>query len=431
MSKKQTAAKKDGAPAPKREKVVLAYSGGVDTSVAIRWLIDEKNLDVIAVCIDVGQGKELGPIRKKAEKIGAIKSVVVDAKDMFCDDYLVPAIRANAKYEGKYVHSTSLNRYLISDILVDVARKENAKWIAHGATAKGNDQVRFEVSIGALDPSLKIIGVAREWGMTRDEEFDYAKKHDIPLPVTKDSPYSLDLSIWGKSTECGVLEDPWVEPPKDAHIWVKHIEDTPDKPTYVELEFVKGVPVALNGKSMKLFDLISKLNDVAAKNGVGLTDMVESRLVGIKSRETYEAPAATVILKAHQDLETLVMNRDTLHYKVLVEKRYSELIYDGLWFSDLREHLDAFFESTQKHVSGTVRVKLFKGNCVVVGRKSPHSLYQKNLATYDTGDTFDHSVATGFMACWGLPAKVEALCGRNKGNVCSMPSAAKSAKKKK
>lgn len=400
---------------PKRERVVLAYSGGVDTSVAIRWLQDEMSLDVIAVCIDVGQGKELGPIKAKALKIGAIESLVIDARERFCEDYLVPAIRANAKYEGKYVLSTSLNRPLIAEILVDVAHKKNARYVSHGATAKGNDQVRFEVSISALDPTLKVIPVARRWGMTRDQEFDYAKKHNIPLPVTKDSPYSIDLAVWGKSTECGALEDPWREPPKDAHVWVTHIEDTPDKPAYVEIGFEKGVPVTLDGKRMKIFPLIEKLNGLAAKHGVGMMDMMECRLVGIKSRETYEAPAATVILRAHHELETLVLNRDALHYKTLIEQRYSELIYDGLWFSELREQLDAYFVATQKHVTGVVRMKLFKGNAIPVGRKSPRSLYRWNLATYDTGDTFDHSAADGFIAIWGLPEKVEALCGRKKG----------------
>jgi argininosuccinate synthase len=411
-SKVKTAAK--GA-AKKREKVVLAYSGGVDTSVAIRWLQDEMNLDVIAACIDVGQGKELGPIKAKALKIGAIKSIVVDAKDRFCEDYLTPAIRANAKYEGKYVLSTALNRPLIGEILVDVARAENAQYIAHGATAKGNDQVRIEVSIAALDPKLKIIPVARRWGMTRDQEFEYAKKHGIQLPVKKDSPYSIDLAVWGKSTECGVLEDPWCEPPKDAHGWLMHVEDAPNKPLYVEIGFEKGAPVSLDGKSMKMFALIEKLNAMAARHGVGFMDMMECRLVGIKSRETYEAPAATVILRAHQELESLVLNRDALHYKTLVEQRYSELIYDGLWFSELREHLDVYFRATQEHVTGVVRMKLLKGNAIPVGRKSSHSLYRWNLATYDTGDTYDHSAADGFIALWSLPEKVEALCGRKKG----------------
>jgi argininosuccinate synthase len=412
--KKKTAAAKAGG----RERVVLAYSGGVDTSVAIKWMSDEMNLDVIAVCIDIGQGKELDRIQKKALRIGAIKSLVVDAKDKFCDEYLTPAIRANALYERRYVLSTSLNRPLISEILVGVAKKEKASYVSHGATAKGNDQVRFEVSFGALDPSLKIIPVARRWGMTRDQEFEYAKKHGIPLPVTKKNPYSIDLCLWGKSTECGALEDPWREPPKDAHNWVRHIEDTPDKPSYVEIGFEKGAPVSLNGRTMKILSLIGKLNGLGAKHGVGLTDMMECRLVGIKSRETYEAPAAEIIIKSHIDLESLVMNRDTLHYKMLLEQRYAELIYDGKWFTELREHLDAFFISTQRRVTGTVRVRLFKGSAVVVGRKSEESLYRWDLATYDSGDQFDHTIADGFLAVWGLPEKVEALCGRKKLKEC-------------
>jgi len=269
--------------------------------------------------------------------------------------------------------------------------------------------------VRALAPELKVIAVAREWGMTRDQEIDYAKKHNIPIPVTKKSPYSLDLCLWGKSTECGKLEDPWNEPPDDAYNWITRIEKTPDKRTYVEIEFAKGLPVALNGKPMKLIDIIAKLNEIGAKNGVGYTDMVENRLVGIKSRETYEAPAAAIILTAHRDLETLVLTKDTFHFKQMIEQRFSELIYDGLWFTELRRCLQAFVDETQKKVTGTIRVKLYKGNCVVVGRKSPKSLYQQDLATYDTGDAFDHSAAEGFIKLWGLSAEIDALVAKKKG----------------
>ena len=402
---------------PKKDKVVLAYSGGLDTSVAVKWLQVEYGLDVVACCVDVGQGEDLEAARRKAEKIGAVKAVVVDARERFCRDYITPAIRANAVYEGRYVQSTSLNRPMIAEALVETAQREGAKFVAHGATAKGNDQVRFEVSVRALDPKLQIIAVTRNWGIdgiTRDMEIDYAKKHGIPVAATKKSPYSVDLSIWGKSTECGILEAPWAEPPDDAYNWVKRIEKAPSKPAYVELGFKNGVPVSLDGKRMKLFDLISDLNTIGAAHGVGYTDMVENRLVGIKSRETYEAPAAAIILTAHRDLETLVLTRDAQHFKTIVEQRYSQLIYDGLWFSELRRYLQAFIEASQDKVTGTVRVKLYKGNCVVVGRKSPHSLYMQKMATYDQGDIFDHTCAEGFIKLWGLPHQVDAAVNAKK-----------------
>ena len=394
-----------------KDKVVLAYSGGLDTSVAVKWLQEEHGLDVIACCVDVGQGEDLEAARKKALKIGALDAVVVDARDRFCRDYLTPAIMANSVYEGRYVHSTSLNRPMISEVLVEVARKYDAKYISHGATAKGNDQVRFEVSVRALAPDLKIVAVARDWGiagMTRDMEIDYAKKYGIPVAATKKSPYSIDLSVWGKSTECGILEDPWAEPPDDAYTWVKRIEKAPAKPAYVQVGFSEGAPVSLDGKRMKLLTLIQKLNDLGASHGVGFSDMVENRLVGIKSRETYEAPAAAIIISAHKELESLVLTRDALHFKFLVEQRFSDLIYDGLWFSELRRYLQAFIEATQQKVTGTVRLKLYKGNCVPVGRKSPYSQYSQKMSTYDTGDVFDHTAAEGFIKLWGLPHQVDA-----------------------
>lgn len=400
----------------KREKVVLAYSGGLDTSVAVKWLQVEHGLDVIACCVDVGQNDNLETARKKALQIGAVKAVVVDARERFCRDYLTPAIMANAVYEGRYVHSTSLNRPMISEVLVEVARREGATYFSHGATAKGNDQVRFEVSVRALAPHMKVVAVAREWGIkgiTRDMEIDYAKKHGIPVDATKKSPYSVDISFWGKSTECGVLEDPWNEPPDDAYNWITRIEKAPAKPEYVVVGFEKGVPVSVDGSRMKLMNLIGKLNDLGAKHGVGYTDMVENRLVGIKSRETYEAPGAAIILCAHRELESLVLTRDALHFKSGVEQRFSELIYDGLWFSELRRYLQAFIEATQEKVTGKVRIKLYKGNCVAVGRQSPFSQYSRDMSTYDTGDVFDHTAAEGFIKLWGLPHQVDAAVMQN------------------
>ncbi|MEW6201123.1 MAG: argininosuccinate synthase, partial [bacterium] len=356
----------------------------------------------------------LGVVERKAWKLGCVDVIVVDARESFCKEYLTPAIRANAVYEGKYPLSTALARPLIAQRVVEAARRHKAKFVAHGATGKGNDQVRFDVSFAALAPELKIIAPVREWSMTREQEIEYAKKNNIPVPVDVHNPYSIDANLWGKSTECGVLEDPWVEPPADAHNWVSPIEKTPDKPAYCTIDFKTGVPCGLNGKEMKLIDIISRLNQLGAQHGVGLIDMVENRLVGIKSRETYEAPAASVILAAHRDLESLTLTRDLLHFKRIAEERYAELVYDGLWFTQLREALDVFFAHTQHRVDGTVRIKLLKGNCRVVGRKSPFSLYDESLATYDEGDRFDHTAAVGFIKLWGLPHKVAAATEKKK-----------------
>ncbi|HHV63123.1 MAG TPA: argininosuccinate synthase [Firmicutes bacterium] len=390
------------------KKIVLAYSGGLDTSVAIKWLQEKYGAEVIAVAVDVGAKKDLDFIREKALKVGASKSYVVDARDEFLREYAFASLRANALYEGKYPLSAALSRPLICKILVDIARKEGADAVAHGCTGKGNDQVRFDVSIAALNPDLKVIAPVREWPMSREEEIEYAKANGIPIPVTVDSPYSLDDNLWGRSIECGVLEDPWVEPPEDAFGWTKSPELAPDSPTYIEISFEKGVPVALDGKELDPVDLVTRLHEIAGANGVGRIDQVENRLVGIKSREIYEAPAAVVLIQAHKDLESLTLPRETYHFKSIIDQKYAEMAYFGLWFSPLREALDAFIDKTQENVTGTVRVKLFKGSATVVGRKSPYSLYSYSLATYDKGDMFDHRAAKGFIDIWGLPTKVAA-----------------------
>jgi len=390
------------------EKVVLAYSGGLDTSVAVRYIKEKYKMYVITMTGDVGNEKDFTAVKEKAVKVGALKAVVKDLKEEFVNSYVFPALQANAVYEGKYNLATALARPLIAKYLVEIAKQEGATAIAHGCTGKGNDQVRFDVSTNALDPDLKIIAPAREWGMTREETIKYAQKFDIPVPITVKSPYSLDENLWGRSIECGVLEDPWNEPPEEIYAWTVSPEKAPDKPTYVEIEFEKGIPVGLNGKKMGGIALIKQLHELAGKNGVGRVDHVENRLVGIKSREIYEAPAGIVLLAAHQALEGLTLSKDQLRFKQQVAVEYADLIYNGLWFSALREDLAAYVTSTQRYVSGTVRVKLFKGNCTVVGRKSPYSLYNISLATYDKGDKFDQKASPGFIHIWGLPVRTQA-----------------------
>jgi len=389
------------------EKVVLAYSGGLDTSVAIQWLAEKYGMDVVAVTIDMGTVKDLPAIRAKALKLGAVNAVVIDAKDEFMDSYVFPALTADAIYEGQYPLATALGRPLIVKKMVEVARDEGARAVAHGSTGKGNDQVRFDVGFMSLGPDLKIIAPAREWGMTREQTIAYAKKHKIPIPVTVSSPYSIDENLWGRSIECGVLEDPWVEPPEDIYGWTKSPEDAPDEPAYVDIGFQAGVPVSLNGKRVKGVAMAQRLNKLAGEHGVGRIDHIESRWVGIKSRENYEAPAATVLLKAHLALEAMTLSRQQLRFKERVATEYSDLVYSGLWFSAYRQDLDAFVRSANRFVSGTVRVKLTKGNCVVVGRKSEMSLYSHKLATYDKGDIFDQRASPGFIHIWGLPVKVQ------------------------
>jgi argininosuccinate synthase len=398
----------------KRDKIVLAYSGGLDTSVAIRWLQDKYNLDVIAVAINVGQPPSKDDIVARALRNGAISAEFVDAKDEFVEEYVWPALKANAVYQNIYPLSTSIARPVIVKRLVEIAKREKAKYIAHGCTAKGNDQVRFDVGIVSLDPELKIVAPMREWVMTREEEIEYARQNDIEIIVKKESPYSRDENLWGASCECGIIEDAWQEPPADA--WVHTVDPikAPNKPEYVEIEFKKGIPVALDGKKLGGVELIEQLYTIAGRNGVGRIDHVEDRLVGIKSRETYECPAAVTLIAAHRGIESVTLTKDVVEYKRGIEQKFSELVYNGLWFGGLREPINAFIDSTQEYVTGTVRVKLFKGSVTVVGRKSPYSLYDTGLSTYAKGDSFDHTSAVGFIYCWGLPDKTAARAHKKK-----------------
>lgn len=388
----------------KCKKVVLAYSGGLDTSVAIRWLLENKAEKVIALAIDLGQGEELKPIQKKALKVGASESLVIDAKKEFISEYVWPALFANAIYSD-YPLATALARPLIAKLLVQVAKAKNADAIAHGCTGKGNDQVRFDVSTMALAPHLKIIAPAREWKMTREKSIEYAKKHNIPIPIKKKSPYSIDLNLWGRSVECGILEDPWKEAPESAFALTKNPKKTPSNPIYLTIGFKNGIPTTLNGKKLGSLQLIQKLNRIAGNYGIGRIDQIENRVIGIKSREIYESPAAIVLLKAHKDLESLVHTRETILFKSTLDQKYSQLIYDGRWFNPLREAIDQFNKYVQKRVTGTIRLKLFKGNATIVGRKSPYSLYKHKLATYGKGDIFDQSSAEGFIKLFGLDLK--------------------------
>jgi argininosuccinate synthase len=390
------------------EKVVLAYSGGVDTSVAIKWLQEKYDLEVIAFSVDVGNEPDFPGIREKALKLGAVKAIVADAREAFVDEFVFPALKANALYQGQYPLATALARPLMARLLVETALKERAKAVAHGCTGKGNDQVRFDVSVAGLAPDLKILAPARDWTMNRDETIKYAKRHGIPLPVTAESPYSIDQNLWGRSIECGVMEDPWAEPPEDAFIWVRPVENTPDKPEYVEIGFEEGIPVSLNGHRLDGLTLIERANDLAGRHGFGRIDHIEDRVVGIKSREVYEAPAALLLIQAHQALESLTLSKEQLRFKQIVSSEYADLVYNGLWFTSFREDLAAYVDSSQRFVTGTVRVKLQKGSSTVVGRKSPYALYLHDLATYDEGDTFDQSAAVGFIHLWGLPARTQA-----------------------
>jgi argininosuccinate synthase len=390
------------------DKVVLAYSGGLDTSVAIKWIQEKYGLDVVTLTIDVGNERDFTAVKEKAIKTGAIKALVVDAKQLFIDYFVFPALQANALYEGQYPLATALSRPLMVKLMVDAATEEGAIAVAHGCTGKGNDQVRFDVGIKTLAPNLKIIAPAREWGMTREETIAYAKQHGIPVPITVNSPYSIDECLWGKAIECGILEDPWAEPPEDAFTWTKPPDKTPDEPTYIEIGFEKGIPTSYNGEGMNGVELVQTLNEIAGKHGIGRIDHIEDRVVGIKSREVYEAPAATVLIQAHQALEAMTLSRDQLRFKQKVSVEYSELIYNGLWFSALNRDLSAYILSTQRYVTGTVRMKLFKGHSMVLGRRSPKSLYNLGLATYDKGDQFDQSAAAGFIHLWGLSAQTQA-----------------------
>ncbi len=403
----------------KKDKVVVAYSGGLDTSVMVRWLIERLNVEVITATGDLGASRELNGVEEKAYKTGALKAYIVNAKQEFIDEYVFPALKAGALYEKTYPMATALGRPLLAKILVDIARKEGASMVAHGCTGKGNDQVRFEVSISALAPDLKVLAPLREWEFkSREEEIAYAQQHGIPVAATIASPYSIDENLWGTAIECGVLEDPMVEPPEDAFQRTVAPEAAPDQPEYVQLEFLNGIPVGIDGKNPGSVELVQKLNTIGGAHGVGRIDLVENRLVGIKSREVYEAPAATILHFAHTELERLTLDKSVFHMKNQLAAEYANLVYNGLWFSPLRNALDAFVNETQKTVTGIVKVKLFKGNIGVAGRSSPYSLYNAKLATYTEDDTFDHKASVGFIKIFGLPVKTyHQVQGEGKGVV--------------
>ncbi|MBD2292387.1 argininosuccinate synthase [Anabaena sphaerica FACHB-251] len=389
------------------KKVVLAYSGGVDTSVCIPYLKKEWGVEeVITLAADLGQGDELEPVREKALKSGASESLVADVKESFVTEYAFPAIQANALYENRYPLGTALARPLIAKVLVETAEKYGADAIAHGCTGKGNDQVRFDVSCTALNPNLKILAPAREWGMSREQTIAYGEQFGIPTPVKKSSPFSIDKNLLGRSIEAGVLEDPANEPPEEIYEMTKAIADTPNEPEYLEIGFQKGIPTAINGTSKNPVELIEQLNQIVGNHGIGRIDMIENRLVGIKSREIYESPAMVVLINAHRDLESLTLTADVTQYKRGIEETYTKLVYNGLWYSPLKAALDAFIQQTQERVSGVVRLKLFKGNATIVGRWSDNSLYTPDLATYGAEDQFDHKAAEGFIYVWGLPTRI-------------------------
>jgi argininosuccinate synthase len=390
------------------ERIVLAYSGGLDTSVAIPWLAEKFGAEIIAVTLDLGQGQELSDVRERALAAGALRAHVIDAREEFARAYILPALQAGAIYEDQYPLATALGRPLIARHLVQIARMEGATSIAHGCTGKDNDQVGLDISVRALDGGLKVIAPARMWGMTRSDEIEYARQRTISVPVTAASPYSIDSNLWGRSIECGMLEDPWAEPPDDIFTLTRSPQDCPDQPAYVDIDFEAGVPVRANGIDMPFIELIESLETIAGSHGVGRIDMIENRLMGIKSREIYEAPAAVVLHAAHAELEKLVIARDLDRIRHDMARTYADLVYNGLWFSHAREAIDAFVKAIQPRVTGVVRLKLFKGDCRVVGRKSPFGLYDHSLATYDAGDLYDHSAAEGFIKIWGLPIETAA-----------------------
>ncbi len=394
----------------KKKTVVLAYSGGLDTSVAIKWIQEKYDMDVITLTANLGGVDDFTAIKEKALKTGAKKAVAIDAREQFVEYFIFPALRAGALYENVYPLATALGRPLIAKLLADVAVKEGADAVAHGSTGKGNDQVRFDVSLQVLAPHLEVIAPLREWNMTRDDAIKYAQKNNIPIAVNVKKPYSIDENLWGRSIECGVLEDPWVEPPEDVYKWSRGVKDAPDEPEYVEIGFEQGVPVSLNGDKKSGIDLIEDLSRIAGKHGIGRIDNLENRLIGIKSREIYEAPAALVLFPAHKALESLVMSKDSLRFNEVVSARYADIVYNGLWFSQFHQDLAAYVASNQRVVTGVVRVRLSKGSCVVVGRKSDNSLYNRSLSTYDSSDTFDHKAAIGFIKLYGLSPKIQGKC---------------------
>ena len=400
-----------------KDKCVLAYSGGLDTSVCIKWLQDEKNLDVIAVVGEVGQEHEgLEQVKQRALGTGAIDCIIADMREDFAADYLSKALYANANFENKYPLVSALSRPLISKYLVDTAHKYGAKYVAHGCTGKGNDQVRFETSIQALDPTLEIIAPVREWDMhTRQEEMDWAEAHGVTVPTTKSKPYSIDDNLWGRAIECGVLEDPMNRPPLDIYTMTTDPEKAPEEATEIEVEFKAGLPVAIDGEQMSYLDIIAKMNQIAGANGFGRIDMIENRMIGVKSRECYEAPGALALIVAHRGLEDMCLEREVLRYKLHLEHDWATMVYNGQWFSPLKHAVDAFMTTTQQCVTGTVRLKFYKGNCTVTGRKSDFSLYDYGLATYDAADTFNHQAAKGFIDLYGLSTKVWAKNRREQG----------------
>lgn len=398
----------------KTERIAVAYSGGLDTSVIVKWLQEKYNAEIVTVTGDLGQKKEMKGLKEKALATGAKKVHIVDLRQEFVESYLWPTLKAGALYEFTYPMATSIGRPLLAKALVDAARKEKCTAVAHGCTGKGNDQVRFEVAVAALAPELKVLAPLREWEFrSREEEIAYCEKHKIPVTATKKNPYSIDENLWGTSIECGVLEDPMAEPPADAYQRTVSPAEAPNTPTYVSIEFEKGIPVALNGKKLSGIELIEKLNEIGGANGVGRLDLVENRLVGIKSREVYEAPAATILHFAHRELERLTLDKETMHYKAKIAHDYADIIYNGLWFTPLKTALDAFVNESQKTVSGLVKVKLYKGNVEIAGRTSPYSLYDTKLATYTEEDTFDHKASEGFIKIYGLPAKTWARVNKN------------------
>ncbi|MCM8782150.1 MAG: argininosuccinate synthase [Candidatus Omnitrophica bacterium] len=387
------------------KKVVLAYSGGLDTSVAIKWLRN-KGYNVIAYMADVGQGGDFKTMRKRALAAGASKVIIEDLKEEFVKDFIFPALKANAVYESKYFLGTALSRPLIAKGLVSAARREKAGFVAHGCTGKGNDQIRFEVSCAILEPKIKTIAPVREWEFgSREDEIRYAQTNKIPIDVTKKTPYSIDKNLWGVSIECGVLENPWIEPPQEAYQLTKHQTKKQKKERYIEIHFEAGIPIKLDGAYMEPVELVNEVNNLGAEFCIGRSDMVENRLVGIKSREVYEAPAATILVAAHKDLEALTLDRETAHFKDVISLKYGEMIYYGLWYTPLKKALDKFVDETQRTVTGIIRMKLESGRCVTVGRKSTFSLYKEALATYTEKDKFDQRLAKGFIEIWGMPYK--------------------------
>ncbi|GMA47298.1 argininosuccinate synthase [Tetragenococcus muriaticus] len=390
-----------------KEKVVLAYSGGLDTSVSVKWLTDQ-GYDVIACCLDIGEEKDIQEVRDKALTVGASQSFAIDAKEEFLQDFALIALQGNTFYENSYPLVSALSRPLIAKKLVELAHKTNATTIAHGCTGKGNDQVRFEVAISSLDPSLKVIAPVRQWQWSREEEIAYAQANGVPIPADLDNPYSIDQNLWGRACECGALEDPWSTPPEGAYEITNELSNTPDEPDILELTFEKGVPIAINDEKMSLTNITSTLNTLAGNHGIGRIDHVENRLVGIKSREVYECPGALTMMHAHKELEDLVFVRELAHFKPTIENQLAQTIYDGLWFNPLTESLISFIKRSQENVNGVVRLKLFKGNIICEGKKSGNSLYNEDLATYTSADTFDQEAAVGFIKLWGLPSKVHA-----------------------